>query len=43
MPGIAAGFGARTEKIESLQTINDVLQRALAYKGPSFLIIDREP
>ena len=43
MQGIAEGFGARTERIGNLQGISDVLQRALAYKGPSFLIIDREP
>ena len=43
MQRIAEGFGARTEKIESLQSISDVLQRALAYRGPSFLIINREP
>lgn len=43
MQGIAEGFGARTEKIENIQTIGEVLGRALAYPGPSFLIIDREP
>jgi benzoylformate decarboxylase len=43
MQGIAEGFGARTEKIENLQTIAEVLGRALAHPGPSFLIIDREP
>ena len=43
MQGIAEGFGARTERIGNLQGISNVLQRALAYKGPSFLIIDREP
>jgi benzoylformate decarboxylase len=43
MQGIAEGFGARTEKIENLQTIGEVLERALAHPGPSFLIIDREP
>ena len=40
---IAEGFGARTEKIENLQSVGDVLARALAHPGPSFLIIDREP
>lgn len=43
MPRIAGGFGARTEKIEDIQGIGDVLSRALAHPGPSFLIIDREP
>lgn len=43
MQRIAEGFGARTEKIENLQTIGEVLDRALAHPGPSFLIIDREP
>jgi benzoylformate decarboxylase len=39
---IAQGFGARTETIESMETIGEVLSRALAHPGPSFLIIDRE-
>jgi benzoylformate decarboxylase len=43
MRGIAEGFGARTEKIDKRETISDVLNRALAHPGPSFLIIDREP
>jgi len=43
MPGIAAGFGARVEKIDKLSQIADVLERALACRGPSFVIIDREP
>ena len=43
MQRIAEGFGARTEKIESLDRIGEVLGRALAHAGPSFLIIDREP
>ena len=43
MQGIAEGFGARTEKIETLQTIGEVVRRAHAHQGPSFLIIDREP
>ncbi len=43
LQGIAEGFGARTEKIEKLETIGEVLGRALAHAGPSFLIIDREP
>jgi benzoylformate decarboxylase len=43
MRGIAEGFGARTEKIDRLAVIGDVLNRALAHPGPSFLVIDREP
>lgn len=43
MRRIAEGFGARTEKIENLQTIGGILERAMAHRGPSFLIIDREP
>ena len=43
MQRIAEGFGARAEKINNLQTIGEVLGRALAHSGPSFLIIDREP
>ena len=43
MQGIAEGFGARTEKNESLQSIGQVLQHAHAHQGPSFLVIDREP
>jgi benzoylformate decarboxylase len=43
MQRIAEGFGARTEKIKSLQMISEVLGRALDHRGPSFLIIDREP
>ena len=43
MQRIAEGFGARSEKIDNLQSIGEVLGRALAHRGPSFLIIDREP
>jgi benzoylformate decarboxylase len=43
MQRIAEGFGARVEKLEDVQTIGEVLGRALAHSGPSFLIIDREP
>jgi benzoylformate decarboxylase len=42
MQRIAEGFGARTERIDDLDGIGEVLERALAYAGPSFLIIDRE-
>jgi benzoylformate decarboxylase len=42
MQGIAEGFGARVETIKTLQSIGDILQRAHAHQGPSFLIIDRE-
>jgi benzoylformate decarboxylase len=41
--GIAAALGARTEVIDELGAIGDVLGRALTYAGPSFLIINREP
>ncbi len=40
---IAAGFGARTEKIKDIGSIGGILDRSLAHNGPSFLIIDREP
>ncbi|OZI62455.1 thiamine pyrophosphate-binding protein [Bordetella genomosp. 11] len=43
MQKIAEGFGARTERISSLDVVGGVLSRALAHAGPSFLIIDREP
>ncbi|MBL8875193.1 MAG: thiamine pyrophosphate-binding protein [Phycisphaerae bacterium] len=43
MRKIAEGFGARTEKISDIAEIGEVLSRALAHAGPSFLIIDREP
>ena len=43
MKRIAEGFGARTERIEDLQSVGDILGRALAHSGPSFLIIGREP
>lgn len=40
---IAEGFGARTERITSVGVVGDVLARALAHPGPSFLVIEREP
>jgi benzoylformate decarboxylase len=43
MLGIAAGFGARAEKIDKLSQIADVLDGALTHRGPTFVIIDREP
>jgi benzoylformate decarboxylase len=43
MQGIAAGFGARIEKIDKAVATGEVLARAQAHRGPSFLIIDREP
>jgi benzoylformate decarboxylase len=43
MQGIAEGFGARVETIGALESIGDILQRAHAHHGPSFLIVDREP
>jgi benzoylformate decarboxylase len=42
MQGIAEGFGARVEIIGTLDGIGDVLKRAHAHQGPSFLIINRE-
>ena len=42
MQGIAAGFGARIEKIDKLGTIGEVVGRAQAHRGPSFLVINRE-
>jgi benzoylformate decarboxylase len=43
LQGIAAGLGARTETIDDLGTIGEVLARALAHAGPSFLLVQREP
>jgi len=40
---IAEGFGARTERLSTFASVGDVLARALAHRGPSFLLIDREP
>ncbi len=40
---IAAGLGARTQRIGSHEEIGDVLRPALTHPGPSFIIIDREP
>jgi len=40
---IAAALGARTQRIENHGVIGDALTQALAYPGPSFLVIDREP
>jgi benzoylformate decarboxylase len=42
MYSLAEGFGARSDKIEDLERIGDVLGRALVPPGPSFVIIDRE-
>jgi len=43
MRKIAEGFGARTEIISDPGAVRDVLSRARAHAGPSFLIINREP
>ena len=47
MQGIAEGFGARVESIGTLDSVGDVLKRAHAHQGPSFLITivsaDRRP
>ena len=40
---IAEGFGARSERISDAGVIGDILARALAHPGPTFLIINREP
>lgn len=40
---IAEGFGARSERIPGVEAVGEILARALAHRGPSFLIIDREP
>jgi benzoylformate decarboxylase len=43
MQGIGSGFGARIDRIDKISAIDGVLGRALAHRGPSFLIVDREP
>ena len=47
MQGIAEGFGARVESIGTLDSVGDVVKRAHAHQGPSFLITivsaDRRP
>jgi benzoylformate decarboxylase len=43
MQGIASGFGARMDRIDKISAIDDVLDRALTHRGPSFPILDREP
>ncbi|HXZ17131.1 MAG TPA: hypothetical protein VEH77_14380, partial [Roseiarcus sp.] len=43
MQAIAAGLGARTEKVGDARSLGDLLGRALAYAGPTFLTVDREP
>jgi benzoylformate decarboxylase len=43
MHKVAEGFGARVETIDDVQAVGDVLARALAHLGPSFLIINHEP
>ncbi|MFG1240509.1 thiamine pyrophosphate-binding protein [Xanthobacter autotrophicus DSM 597] len=43
MQKVAEGFGARVETIDAVGDVGDVLARALAHQGPSFLIINREP
>ncbi len=41
MAVVAAGFGARIEKLGGANAIGPVLARVLAHPGPSFLVIDR--
>jgi benzoylformate decarboxylase len=43
MRAIATGLGAHAEKVNDAGSLGDLLGRALAYTGPSFLIMDREP
>lgn len=43
MQGIAAALGARSETIGEPGAVAEVLARALAHAGPSFLTIEREP
>jgi hypothetical protein len=40
---IASGFGARIDRIDTISAIDGVLGQAIAHRGPSFLIVDREP
>lgn len=40
---IAEGFGARTDTLASPDAVRDVLSRALAHAGPSFIVFHREP
>jgi hypothetical protein len=40
---IAEGLSARCGRIDNLAAIGEVLTQALAYAGPSFIVIDREP
>ena len=42
MHGIAAGFGARVEAIDSSAAIGEILGRAMTHPGPSFITIERE-
>ena len=43
MQGLAVSFGARVEKIDKIATIGETLARATSHRGPSFLLVDREP
>ena len=43
MQRIAEGFAARSETIENVRDITEVLGRALDHQGPTFLIVKREP
>jgi benzoylformate decarboxylase len=43
VPAIAAALGARTSKIGNRQVIEAALTQALAFEGPTFLTIEREP
>ncbi|MDF1796678.1 MAG: thiamine pyrophosphate-binding protein [Coxiellaceae bacterium] len=37
---IASGFGARTVRLTDIGKVNDAISTALAYQGPSFLMIE---
>jgi benzoylformate decarboxylase len=41
VPGIARGFGAKTVDVSSMDDIDQVLNDALDYAGPTFITIDR--
>ena len=42
MQGIAAGFGAHVEAIDSSAAVGEILGRAMTHPGPSFITIERE-
>jgi benzoylformate decarboxylase len=42
LQGIAMGFGARVEAIDSSAAVGEILGRAMTHPGPSFITIERE-